>query len=152
VIYHPAGEQESTGVMRGFPPPPNMRVTIDNYRSRFPGVGRVDVANTRWAHFHMREILPTQNISRGKGPIRVLPVRARDLSDMRVPYGCETISVSEWLKRTHTDALLVIHNGAIIHEEYFHGMREGTPHHLWSASKSISAGVCGQPDGSGEAE
>ena len=60
---------------------------------------------------------------------------------MLVPYGCEKISVSEWLKRTHTDALLVIHNGAIIHEEYFHGMREDTPHHLWSASKSISAGV-----------
>ena len=80
VIYHPAGGQEAKGIMRGFPPPSDKRVTIDNYRSRFPGVGRVDVANTRWAHFHMREILPTQNISRGKGPIRVLPVRRTTLA------------------------------------------------------------------------
>lgn len=101
VIYHPADDRVTNGVMQGYPPAEDKRITIDNYRSRYPGVGKVSVANTRWAHFHMREILPTQNISRGNGPVRFLPVRARDLSNMVVPYGCKRIAVSAWLKRFH---------------------------------------------------
>ena len=132
--------------MEGFPPPKNNRVTIDNYRAKLKGLENQNpgaaVAKTRWAHFHMRELFPTQRISRGRIPIRPLPVKVVDLSEVRVPTGEESSrSISEWLDQSYTDAFLVLHNGSIVREEYFHGMRDDTHHHLWSLGKSFVAGV-----------
>ena len=141
VIYHPVEEETTQGVMEGFPPVPQARVTIDNYRSRFPGGERVSAANTRWAQFHMCEIHPTQTIRRGSGPVRTFPVQLRNVGRMRVPYGDDELPVSEWLKRSYTDGFLVLLDGALVHEEYFHGMREDTPHALWSTTKSMTACV-----------
>jgi CubicO group peptidase (beta-lactamase class C family) len=141
VIYHASDDAAMGRVMRGFPPLVEDRVTIDNYRARFPGGQRVSVANTRWAQFHMREILPTQTIRHGNGPVRGFPVKLRNVGQMRVPYGDDCLTVSEWLKRSHTDGFLILHDGVIVHEEYFHGMREDIPHALWSTTKSMAGCV-----------
>ena len=143
VIFHPA---PPGGVMEGFPPPKNNRVTIDNYRAKLEGLVNQNpgaaVANTRWAHFHMRELFPTQRISRGRIPIRPLPVKTVDLSEVRVATSeGNRRSIAEWLGQSYTDAFLVLHNGSIVREEYFHGMRDDTHHHLWSLGKSFVAGV-----------
>ncbi|MBN1854869.1 MAG: serine hydrolase [Pirellulales bacterium] len=142
VIHHLDSVDPANGVMQGFPPPKGKRVTIDNYRSQFKDQRQAGRAKTRWAHLHMRELFPTQLIRRGIGPVRILSVQPVDLDKIRIPDGNgNTVTISEWLKRTDTDAFLVLHDGAIVREEYFHGMRQDTPHHLWSASKTISAGV-----------
>ena len=49
-----------SNIMQGAPPPKDKRVTVANYRE--------NQANRRWVHQHMREIFPTQNIFRGRGP------------------------------------------------------------------------------------
>lgn len=139
VVYHPA---TADAAMTGFPPQGRRLVTIDNYRFDPGDFKTVGNARTRWAHLHMREIFPTQPIGRGNKPVRVLPARQAGLGDISVPDGTGgKVSRSVWLPATFTDALLVIHNGVIVHEEYFHGMKEDSLHQLWSLSRTISAGV-----------
>jgi CubicO group peptidase (beta-lactamase class C family) len=50
-------------------------------------------------------------------------------------------SVGEWLDYSNTDAILVMHQGGIVHEEYFDGMTPATTHRIHSASKSLAATV-----------
>ena len=52
-----------------------------------------------------------------------------------------TVPLSRLLRQTHTDAFIILHKGAIVTEQYFHGMRPETPHNLWSVGKSVSVGV-----------
>jgi CubicO group peptidase (beta-lactamase class C family) len=91
---------------------------------------------------HMRELFPTQVICRGNLPVRVFPVQVVELSKIPVPgLDGKKISISEWLKASQTDAFMILHDGVIVWEEYFHGMREDTPHSLHSSTKPIVGGV-----------
>lgn len=132
VISHPSSSDDRT--MQGFPPPKEDLVWLDNCEST--------QAKTRWMHRHVRELVPTHIVRRGFVPINILPVEAVDLAEIQVPDGAggET-TVAEWLEESDTDAFLVMHDGKIVREEYFHGMRADEPHLLWSATKSIASGV-----------
>lgn len=124
----------ASNTMQGSPPPKDKRVTVANYRE--------NQANRCWVHQHMREIFPTQNIFRGRGPVAVLPCRLTDVDSMPVPDAAGgAIPLSRLLRQTHTDAFLVLHKGAIVTEQYFHGMHPETPHNLWSVGKSVAVGV-----------
>ena len=57
------------GIMRGFPPPPEHQVTLANWR---------EAGFNRWAFHHVREVLPTANVSRGDGAVRELARRPVD--------------------------------------------------------------------------
>lgn len=131
VIIH---DDPPSDIMEGSPPPKDKRITVGNYRE--------NQANRRWVHQHMREVFPTQNIFRGRGPITVLPIRLADIDGLPVPDAAgATIPLSRLLRQTHTDAFIILHKGAIVTEQYFHGMRPETLHNLWSAGKSVSVGV-----------
>ncbi|MCR4412752.1 MAG: beta-lactamase family protein, partial [Thermoguttaceae bacterium] len=121
-------------VMKGCPPLPEKTVTPDTYSSSRP--------HRVWAHQHIRELCATQAIGRGHGPVAVLPRKPRDIDRLPVtgPGGKKT-TLAELLKLSFTDAFLVLHNGAIVTEQYFSGMTPETPHSLASVSKSISIGV-----------
>jgi CubicO group peptidase (beta-lactamase class C family) len=41
------------------------------------------------------------------------------------------------LAATHTDAVLVLHQGRIVEERYLNGMKPETPHLMFSATKSM---------------
>ena len=65
-----------------------------------------------------------------------------NVDDIPVPYGEEgNVPLARLLEKSYTDAFLVLHKGHIVTEQYFNGMTQSSPHHLWSASKSISVGV-----------
>ena len=65
-------DPKTHGMMQGFPPPPDKIVRFsDGSSSRFP--------NTRWAFSHIRELVPTANVSRGEGPVAPLQRSERDL-------------------------------------------------------------------------
>ncbi len=68
------------GMMQGFPPPPDKIIRFaDGTSSRFP--------YTRWAFSHIRELVPTANVSRGEGTSDVpLPRAERDLVECRVHH------------------------------------------------------------------
>ena len=56
--------------MQGFPPPKDAQVTLANWQAP---------PYSRWSFSHMRELVPTQRISRGTGPVTPLPADPRPL-------------------------------------------------------------------------
>ncbi len=98
----------------------------------------------RWSFQHIREILPTIEVWRGRGPVRVLPHAARSLDDLAVTaVEGEATTLATLLDQTCTDGFIVLHKGAIAHERYLNGMDERTLHLSQSVAKSITGTVAG---------
>ena len=124
--------------MTGFPPPgSDSLVTLDNWQTP---------PFNRWAFQHMREIIPSQAIRRGAGPVSGLesaepPVDLDDLGVARSDGGTGTLR--DVLEETYTDSVIVLHDGRLVMERYFSGMKPCTPHLLMSVSKSLAGCVTG---------
>lgn len=58
-------------------------------------------------------------------------------------FGDETMNVQEFLDYTQTLGLIVIHDDAIVFEEYYRGSTESTRHISWSVSKSFTSALLG---------
>jgi len=73
-----------------------------------------------------------------------LPRAPRDIDSLRfASVSGGTTTIAGMLVATYTDALLVLHRGAIVTERYFNGMTPSTAHLLQSVSKSITGTVAG---------
>ncbi len=117
------------GTMVGFPPPPDRQVVLGNV---------LQYPNARWAYHHMREVAPTKQVYRGGDAPADLNERAADLDAVRFSDGNGgEISIADWQRSTYTDALLVLHRGNIVYENYHVGMLPRQQHSLWSLSKSL---------------
>ncbi len=106
-------------------------------------VNWIDPPYNRWAFRHVRELTRTARISRGSGPVRPLPAAPRDLTGVTFVHGDRPWTLGEALAATHTDAFLVWHDGALITESYFDGMRPDDTHLLMSVSKSLTSVLAG---------
>jgi CubicO group peptidase (beta-lactamase class C family) len=115
VSLPPPIDWREAGIGPGFELPPAVRVTRENWRL-YPW--------SRWAFQHARELVPSRALASGP--------RARALPELPV-----ALDWSDFLAATYTDAVLVLHRGAIIHEAYANGMTAATPHMLFSITKSI---------------
>ena len=123
-----------TGLMTGFPPTPDARVTLANWQ---------DPPFSRWAFRHMRELIPSQAIPASGEPV-ALPGASRPLPDPPVRrLDGSTATAAEVFADTHTDALVVLHDGHLVAERYDDGMTAATPHLLMSVSKSLVGCVAG---------
>ncbi|MGZ4470729.1 MAG: serine hydrolase domain-containing protein [Nocardioidaceae bacterium] len=122
--------------MTGFPPAEDARVSLATWQ---------DSRNVRWAFQHLREIIPTQVIPASPGGLRALPEAPRtgvlDTPVHRL-HGT-TSTAAAVVADTYTDALLVLHDGVLVHEEYGAGMTAATPHLIMSVSKSVVGCVAG---------
>ncbi|HTY71200.1 MAG TPA: serine hydrolase, partial [Actinomycetes bacterium] len=123
-------------LMAGFPPAPDSLVTLANWQ---------DPPFNRWSFTHLREIIPTHRIARGQQP-RTLPWHPNppsldEVGVTRLAAGRST--VEEVLADTWTDAVVVLHDGRVVLERYYGGMRPESPHLLMSVSKSIVGCVAG---------
>jgi CubicO group peptidase (beta-lactamase class C family) len=109
--------------------PPEHRVTRENWRL-YP--------YSRWAFQHTRELVPSRALCRSTVP-GDLDENIVPLDDLQIAgdSGDSAISWAEFEAQTYTDAMLIIHNGMIIHERYYNGMTRRTPHHAFSVSKSF---------------
>jgi CubicO group peptidase (beta-lactamase class C family) len=98
----------------------------------------------RWTFQHVREILPTAEVWRGNGPVRVLPRADVDLDSLAV-LDCagSPSTLAGLLDETYTDGFLVLKNGAISYERYFNGMTERTLHLSQSVAKSFTGMIAG---------
>jgi CubicO group peptidase (beta-lactamase class C family) len=122
-------------LMQGFPPPADARVTLANWQ---------EPPYNRWSFSHMRELVPTQRISRGPGPVTALPVARLPLGKTvlhRVDGAAAT--VDEVLDETYTDAVVVVHGGRVVLERYAGETAPDTPHLLMSISKSVVGCIAG---------
>ena len=122
-------------LMQGFPPPPDARVTLANWQ---------EPPFNRWSFSHMRELVPTQRIPRGSGPVTPLPASPLPLGEIALHRVDGTrASVDEVLEDTYTDATVVVHGGRVVLERYAGETAPGTPHLLMSISKSVVGCVVG---------
>lgn len=89
--------------------------------------------NTAWSYRHIRELIPTARVRRGE-PASPLP-RARPPRS--------GLAVHRLLADDRTDGLIVVHQGAVLLEEYRHGLKDDDVHLLQSVSKSITGTLAG---------
>ncbi len=117
------------GIMVGFPPTPENQVSLANAMSpRF----------LRWSMLNPSQVYNTVRVLRGDGPASALARGAAlDLDVLPIRYHGGQVSVAEFLRRTGTDALLVLHRGRIVHERYIGDMGPRTLHALNSITKSL---------------
>jgi len=100
--------------------------------------------NNRWAFHHVREIIPTESIPRGVSASEFDKSIVESIAEVRVPgSGGEDWSMQDWLEVSNSDALLVAHEGKIVHEWYIDPAIETSPHIVFSVSKSITATLAG---------
>jgi CubicO group peptidase (beta-lactamase class C family) len=90
-----------------------------------------------WAFQNLGSFLPVAEVHAADF-VRPLQEKLLDLSQLcfSAPDG-EAISWAAFLEATHTDAMIVLHRGAIVFEHYANGMRPETPHMLFSITKSL---------------
>ena len=99
--------------------------------------------NSRWAFHHVREIVPSEPIYRGRETAE-LPRAAVTLGNVAVdgPEG-EAWSLEQWRDATFGDALLVAYRGSLVYEWYADEAMKISPHIVFSVSKSITAILAG---------
>jgi CubicO group peptidase (beta-lactamase class C family) len=123
------------GLMTGVPPfAAAGLVTLDNWQ---------DPPFNRWGFQHVRELIPTANISRGPDRPWTLRRAERDLDELELQIGRRPLRLPEFLEETYTDGILVMHRGRVVTERYLNGMRPDTRHLLMSVSKSVTSATCG---------
>lgn len=120
---------DPTQLMDGFPPAPERQVTLANWRTAPFNV---------WAFQHVRELIATADIANEPDDVRALPVDRQPLDRIAFADAQGTrITLDDFLARSHTDGIVVLHEGRLIYERYFNGMTPRTPHILMSVSKSM---------------
>ncbi|QIE55284.1 serine hydrolase [Pikeienuella piscinae] len=112
-------------IMQGFPPAESDRATLANWRS---------APWSSWAFHHVREIVPTAEIANDPSDIWELPEGRVDLSG---------VDLDAAMAETSTDAVVIVHEGRLVHEVYRNGMEPTDPHIIFSVSKSLLGLVAG---------
>ena len=112
-------------VMQGFPPSEPNRVSLANWRK---------APYCHWAFHHVREIIPSAEISNDPTDVWELKPDTMDTSSL----GLDNAMVS-----TDCDAIVVLHKDKLVHESYRNGMTSRDPHILMSVSKSMLGLVAG---------
>ena len=99
--------------------------------------------HSEWSFRNVRKILTTEGIDRHVHDYTHLSAAMLDLGHVTFRNGATTLSVHDVLARSGTDAFLVLKDGVIVAEQYFHGMRREERHVMFSVSKSVLGVVFG---------
>lgn len=102
-----------------------------------------------WAFRHVSELIPTARIPATPGIVEAPLADAGDLLRQPLPVGGGTVTVDEVLRKTSTDALVVMKSGRVVAEFHAPGFTLQSRHILFSASKSMTAVVAGILHGDG---
>ncbi len=129
------------GIMRGFPPPPEKRPTMENW----------DLAPfNRWSFQNIRALFPTTDVKRGGEKVRSFAADHQDLGKLtfKATDGSHR-TIADWLSESYTDGFLVAHRGKLVTESYFNDMTPQTPHLSQSVAKSVVGALAGVLHGEG---
>ncbi len=118
-------------LMEGFPPPPDKRVTKANALLTPP--------YNRWSYLHMRMIYPSAGIASADKAIDIDRVFDKGIDEVKVkePGSGSMTDMATFMKKTYTDAMVVIHGNRIVYEKFFNGMHADQPHQMMSVTKSF---------------
>ncbi len=92
---------------------------------------------TRWSYNHIEELVPTKSVWRGSGSASELPDAPMSFSGLSISTADGTLTWDEALAATHTDALLVLHRGHVVFEDYFGESGPHLRHITMSCNKSV---------------
>jgi len=106
-------------LMQGFPPGAAGQVTLANWRAS---------PFNRWGFHHVRELIPSADIAHDP---------ARQSTFVVEPENFEMPWFRDFLAKTDTDGLAIVHRGRLVFEHYANGMSAETAHILMSVSKSM---------------
>lgn len=120
--------------MQGFPPAADKQLTADSSSFfQFPAM--------RWSVAHMRQFMPTVEVSRGLDNAQPLPYALdKHIDDIQfTPLNSDKpIRFKESLGLNYTDGLIVLHRGKVVYEQYFGELSEDKQHAAMSVTKSIT--------------
>ncbi len=134
-------DPRAMGWMEGFPPPEDKIITQpDSVYFSFPKL--------RWSVCHLREFLPTEEISRGLGaPVALEYLSPYEFADERqaidsltfMPIGGDkAMTWEESLYANYTDGMLILHKGRVVYERYFGCLNPDGKHAAMSMTKSLT--------------
>lgn len=121
-------------IMQGCPVPPDWRIPPHDWDAP---------PWNRWAFQHIRELVPTVDVKRGRTAWH-MPYDGVDVGT--VAFDTAEGKPTTWagmLDDTYADAALIWLDGKIIAESYWNGMTPRTPHIAFSVSKSIVSATAG---------
>lgn len=122
------------GWMQGFPPPPDRLVMQ-------PESDFFSFPKMRWTVCHIRELMPTKQVSRGLRapvPLEYAPLPGFDQVSF-VPLGADTpMNWAQSLSANYTDGLLVLHEGKVVYEHYSGCLNDAGKHAAMSMTKSLT--------------
>lgn len=127
-------DPRALGWMKGSPPPADKLIIQpqSNYFS-FPKL--------RWTVCHIRELLPTSQVSRGL-EAAVAFDRSVDKQIDSVAFtplgGEHSMTWKESLSSNYTDGILILHKGKIVYEKYLGCLDETGKHAAMSMTKSLT--------------
>jgi hypothetical protein len=127
-------DPKKLGWMTGFPPPPEKLIMQ-------PESDYFSFPKLRWTVCHIRELLPTKQVSRGIGPPLPLSYAIDDGIDAVrfTPLGGdEPMTWKASLSANYTDGMLIIHKGRIVYERYSGCLDEMGKHAAMSMTKSLT--------------
>lgn len=121
------------GLMRGFPPPPDKRVTHDN---------QLLSPYTRWSFQNSLKLNCAAEVWRGNQPVAEMEYALRDLHNVSYQdWTGNWLTFDDMIELSYTDGIVVLHHGKIIYERYLSGMQPHTLHAWASASKSMTGTI-----------
>ena len=127
-------EPANFGWMQGFPPAADKTLhASDGSFFQFPAI--------RWSVVHMRQMLPTVNVSRGLNAPKPLKYKLNKNIDAItfIPWGeKEPMTWEASLWKNYTDGILILHKGKVIYERYFSELTENDVHAVMSLTKSFN--------------
>lgn len=122
------------GWMAGFPPP-SEKLIMQSESDFF------SFPKLRWTVCHIRELMPTKQVSRGIGPPASLAYAIDDAIDAVtfIPMGGEkTMTWKESLSANYTDGILILHKDRVVYEKYVGCLDEMGKHAAMSMTKSMT--------------
>ena len=129
-----ASDPKTLGLMQGFPPAPDKRVMQpDSNFFSFPKM--------RWTVCHIRELMPTKQVSRGLGapvPLEYALDDGIDAVTFTPMGGDKPMTWLEALDANYTDGMLVMHKGQVVYEHYMGCLSEAGKHAAMSMTKSMT--------------
>ncbi len=122
------------GWMVGFPPPPEKLIMQ-------PESDFFSFPKLRWTVCHIRELMPTKEVSRGIGPPVPLAYaidKGIDAVTFTPIGGGKAMTWKESLAANYTDGILILHKGRVVYEKYFGCLDRTGKHAAMSMTKSIT--------------
>ncbi len=120
--------------MTGFPPPSDKLIMQ-------PESDYFSFPKLRWTVCHIRELLPTKQVSRGIGaPVPLTYAIDDGIDAVRfTPLGSDDeMTWKQSLAANYTDGMLIIHKGRVVYEKYFGCLDETGKHAAMSMTKSLT--------------